>query len=71
VGVPKLHSDRRLGVLHVKLKKPLSFAALLAVLVVLGAVALVAGVYLLEGLAAALIVGGAGAVAVGLLVDAG
>lgn len=41
----------------------------MALLVFAGAVAVIAGVELLFGLAPALIVGGLGAVAVGLLVD--
>jgi hypothetical protein len=51
----------------VKHKKPLP--VLMALLVLCGAVTVVAGAYLLDGLALALIVGGSGAVAVGLLVD--
>jgi hypothetical protein len=53
----------------VKLKKSLSLPAFMVLLVVLGAAAVVAGVYLLAGVAVALIVAGVGAVAVGLLVD--
>ena len=52
-----------------KLKKSLSVGALMALLAIAGAAAVVAGVYLLAGVAVALIVGGVGAVAVGLLVD--
>lgn len=52
-----------------KLKKPLSLPVLLALLVLVGAASAIAGVYLLLGLAPALIIGGAGMVAVGLLVD--
>jgi hypothetical protein len=58
-----------LGVLLVKFKKAPSLTALLALLVLLGALAVVAGVYIEFGLAVALIVGGVGAVTVGLLVD--
>jgi hypothetical protein len=54
----------------VKLKKSPSLPVLMVLLVVAGAVAVIAGVELLFGLAPALIVGGVGAVAVGLLVDA-
>lgn len=50
------------------LKRP-SPAVLLALLVVLGAGCALAGVYLLFGLAVALVVGGVAAVALGLLVD--
>lgn len=46
-------------------------ARALSVLAVAGAGCVVAGCYLWLGLAAALIVGGLGAVAAGLLVDAG
>lgn len=52
-----------------KFKKAPSLTALLALLVLLGAAAVVAGVYIEFGLAVALIVGGVGAVTVGLLVD--
>lgn len=50
-----------------KHKKPLP--VLMALLALCGAVAVVVGTYLLDGLALALIVGGSGAVAAGLLVD--
>lgn len=52
-----------------KLKKPLSLPVLMALFALVGACAIVFGVYLLLGLAPALIIGGAGMVAVGLLVD--
>lgn len=50
------------------LKRP-SPAVLMILLVLAGAAAVVAGVYLLAGLAASLIVGGVAAVTFGLLVD--
>jgi hypothetical protein len=53
----------------VKPKKSLSLPVLMALLALCGAVAVIAGVELLFGLAPALIVGGVGAIAVGLLVD--
>jgi hypothetical protein len=53
----------------VKFKKAPSVTSLLALLVLVGAVAVITGVYIEFGLAVALIVGGVGAVTVGLLVD--
>ena len=49
--------------------KARALPALMALLAVAGAASVVAGVYLLLGLAVALIVGGGASVAAGLLVD--
>jgi hypothetical protein len=49
--------------------KQIPVALLLLLLVLIGVIAAIAGVYLLQGLAVALIVGGVTAAATGLLVD--
>lgn len=51
-----------------KLKRP-SFASLAVILVAVGSTAVLGGCFMLFGLPVALIVGGAGAVALGLTVE--